>query len=289
MKQRKKTRAARVLLSFLAAILMIAAVLLISNLWLTVSRYEVISPKIPDDFDGFKILQLSDLHNASFGRDNARLLTIIDREDPNIVVMTGDMTGYGENGFEPFLSLCRRLAEVYPSYYIPGNHEYWMHTPHFKGLVESITDTGVQPLLDDKVMLTRGGEHIWLYGSQTPDYYSRGDAEMFAGNLERAFGEKKPDVFTILLKHTPKFFESYALWGADLTFAGHVHGGVIRFPFIGGVLSPDRQLFPQYSHGRYIIGESEMIVSRGLGNAPSRLLRFGSLPEVVVVTLRTVQ
>ncbi|MDR1628724.1 MAG: metallophosphoesterase [Oscillospiraceae bacterium] len=284
---------------FWAAVAALAAVLLWSNFYLQSSSMELPFERLPKSFDGFKIVQLADLHGRGrYGKNNARLIAEVKEEEPDIVVMSGDMLDDKDKTDDVLLSLAGQLAEDYPVYYVVGNHELRFTKARREAMLEKLRDVGVTVLDNQKVSLQKGGDSIDMFGlwfdlmfyerpskkaaRQNTDTYLFDKAKM-----ERLIGERNGETFSLLLTHNPLYFDTYADWGADLTFSGHLHGGVVRLPFLGGMLSPDVTFFPRYNAGLYKQNGSTMVVSRGLGNG-NPVPRFFSLPEVVTVTLHKV-
>lgn len=261
-----------------------------------VTRFTVRSPRLPAEFDGSRIVQLTDLHGRRFGTDNAQLAATIRALHPFLVVMTGDMVNcIGDDG-EPLLALARGLTAEYPVYYVDGNHEI-VRARHQPGdttrLMERLGSLGVVRLENGCRRISRGAGHVAVCGLDLPiEYYlpffdRRSRRSLSLSEMTGRLGSA-PEDFTILLAHSPFYFAAYAGWGTDLTFAGHLHGGMVRLPLVGGVLSPDWTLFPRYAAGcfqrpRAGGGQSVMVVSRGLGS--NHRPRIGNPPEVVCVTL----
>lgn len=256
-----------------------------------VSRFTVSSPLLPEGFDGLKIVQLSDLHNKVFGKNNAPLLRLIEGEKPDITVMTGDMISHGAPNTEEFLALVKRLTEISEVYYVNGNHELSdLSEEAFEYAAETMAGYGAVCLDNDYTDIFRGEDMIRICGLCYSAEYYRGVREYKRGwkafmltDMIDYLGLKEPEVYTILLAHNPLDFDVHAEWGADLSFGGHVHGGLVRLPFINGILSPERRLMPKYKEGVYNIGSSFLIASRGLGR-----FRIHNPPEVVSATLRRV-
>jgi len=248
------------------------------------TNYCVESPKIPDAFHGYKILQLSDLHSKSFGENNRKLLEIVRHAAPDIIVITGDMVNRSDSYFDGFYKLAKALALQYKVYYIVGNHEQRLSARNLKILFAKLTELGVTVLNNEKITLTKGKDTVHLYGlwcdlgyykideAAKKHYYNKSMVENSLGVCD--------DGYNILLAHNPLLFSAYANWGADLTLSGHVHGGTVRLPLVGGLLSPERKFFPKYSAGEYRYKGKKLIVSRGLGD-----LRIGNPPEIPVITL----
>lgn len=262
------------------------------NHMLTVSEYSVASNKIPREFDGYRILQLSDLHSASYGKNNGRLLRKIEAAHPDIIVMTGDMITRTDTDHEVFLPLVKTLVKKYPVYYVIGNHEQDMNRSELKIYLHRVEQLGVCVLCNEKTELRKGASRILLYGMWYPLRYYK-ESKEFTGrgrfghrDMRRTMGLCDSSNYGILLTHDPLSFDVYAEWGADLTLCGHIHGGMIRLPFLGGLLSPERRFFPKYSGGVYEIQDHKMIVSRGLGSGVFGA-RINNVPELVAITLRS--
>lgn len=265
---------------------------IISLFKIDVSKYEVASSKVPKAFDGFKILQLSDLHNRRFNKNNKKIVKIIEKQKPDIIVMTGDMVSSNSTGFSNFFSLVEELDGKYPIYYIFGNHEQRLSVEKQAIIIGKLREYGVKVLNNQHESITKNDESIEIFGlKQELIYYtnylkSKKTYSYETKDMENAIRKADSKKFNILLAHNPLYFETYEKWGADLVFSGHVHGGIIQIPFIGGFLSPERKLFPKYSGGEYEINDSKMIVSRGLGYTKINL-RFFNNPEICVVELKS--
>ncbi|MBP3040976.1 metallophosphoesterase [Bacillaceae bacterium Marseille-Q3522] len=273
------------------AILIILSVI-VSNTVLQVSHYEISSGKIHSSFDGYKILQLSDLHSSSYGRNHSGIIKKVDREDPDIVVMTGDMIDTKDTDYHVFYQLAQQLADKYPVFFIVGNHEQNIAEQRLLDLTDYLTSIGVHILDNEKITLSKGEQSIDLYGlwfnlRYYKDLNNKNTEDYYFGNeqIETVLGSMDDEKFTVLLAHNPVYFDTYAEWGADLVFSGHIHGGIIRIPFVGGLLSPERVFFPEYDAGIFAKNDKQMIVSRGLGNSDFGFRVFNR-PEIVVVTLK---
>jgi predicted MPP superfamily phosphohydrolase len=272
----------------LLVIILILAVALsgsveISNFVLTVDDYDFTFKKLPAAFDGYKIVQISDLHNEQFGEKNKRLLRKIEKLEPDIVVMTGDMVDSENFDFSPFYELSRTLAAKYPVYYILGNHEQWLEEDVMLKMLAELKTTGVRILDNEKVGLKKGGSAINLYGiGYYLNYFTNKNEIITVESLEKKVGKVDSEKVNILLAHDPGRFVVYSEWGADITLSGHNHGGAVRLPFIGGVLSANMTFFPEYDAGLFESESHSMVVSRGLGG-----LRYLNCPSLVLITLHT--
>ncbi len=285
----KKRRRSAVWPVLICLLLLTAGVLLYSNFALTVSYYDAKFMSLPSQFNGYRIALLSDLHGRDWG---GRLVDRIKAEKPDVIVMCGDMVGENDEDFSDLKKLSEELAEIAPSFFVTGNHETPLNyelrqhdgrrVSALNMLYASLKEAGVTPLINAPYVINRGDDSITLFGMETPQEFYFED-ELTGEMLKGLFGQFKADGFTILLAHDPRPFAAYAQWGAELTLAGHMHGGVVRLPFIGGVLSPDRTLFPEYAGGQYEMNGKRMIVGRGLGQAGAP--RFLNPSELCVITL----
>lgn len=256
-------------------------------------HYEIRSPKVPEPFDGFSMVHLSDLHGAVYGEKNRLLIEKIRELQPDLVVMTGDMADAGDGSALGLIDLCRRLLETYPVYYVPGNHEQAMKPEEQEWLMGTLKDLGVLMLANQRRSIWRREACVEVYGLvMAMTYYKDPMREDYVKGIHfstedtrQALGEAKESRFNILLCHNPLYFPSYRDWGADLTLSGHIHGGIIRIPGLGGLLSPDLTLFPKYDGGCFHESGRHLVVSRGLGN--HFLVRVMNPAELVLVTLRT--
>jgi predicted MPP superfamily phosphohydrolase len=269
-----------------ALLVLCAAVVWVSNSCLEVGFHRLCSSKLPAK-ERLTIALLSDLHGRRLGRQNRRLVRTIDAHTPDLVIMAGDMIdGDGKN--QTLFGLVEALADRYPLYYTQGNHEQRLHGANWHKLQQSLKQRGVQLL--DNAHIPIPEANVRLYGAWSEQIYQRdpgpsGDDRLFSTrDLTALIGSSDPDVYNILTIHTPAFFQVYADWGADLTLCGHMHGGMIRLPFFGGLLSPYRRFFPTYDAGIYTHDGRCMVVSRGLGNGKVGF-RILSRPELVIIEL----
>lgn len=267
---------------------------LFQNNWIQVGNYRIESEKIPKEFDGYRICHLSDLHSKKFGKNHEGLISKIDQINPDVIVITGDvMNNKGDKG-DVFLDLLRYLVK-YPCYYVTGNHEQFTALWDQEFLPEylkRIKKAGAVVLNNEKTVLKKGSGRIDLYGMHIGlPYYGNMTKSDFRNvhfdkkNVTTLIGECDKVHFSLLLTHNPLYFDAYADWGADLVLCGHVHGGVIRIPSVGGLLSPERVFFPKYSEGVYRKKDSQMVVSRGLGNSTMNL-RVCNRPELIHIQLK---
>lgn len=282
----KKRLLKRILISALIVLLLI---LIIWTIWcnsaLMISTTTVSSSYIPSAFNGFRIAQVSDLHNAVLGKDNAELLQALSECEPNIIVITGDLVDAEHTDIDIALDFAKRATQIASTYYVTGNHEAGL--PQYDELKTEMESMGVVVLEDASMQLEYKDEVITLIGLSDPSFTIKGDmfGEVSAMVDTKLWGliEDKDD-YTILLSHRPELFETYVNCGVDLVLSGHAHGGQFRLPFIGGLIAPNQGLFPKYDAGLYTKGDTNMIVSRGLGNSIIPI-RFNNRPEIVLLKL----
>ncbi|MDD6077978.1 MAG: metallophosphoesterase [Clostridiales bacterium] len=268
----------------LAVLLMLAALFALlfadSANRLVTTDYTVTSARLPADFDGFRIVQLSDLHAAEFGKDNARLVRAVAAAQPDLIVLTGDFIE-AEDQIPVTLALARQLVPLAPVYFVSGNHDWASHAIH--ALFDGLADAGVTCLRNEFVTLQRGAGSIVLAGVDDPN----GLADMLKPDeVAAAVQAEHPGAFTVLLGHRNYWVEEYPTLPVDVILCGHAHGGVVRLPGVGGLIGTDRTLFPDYTAGMFASGQYQMIVSRGLGQI-AQLPRLLNNPEIVCLTLRT--
>lgn len=245
---------------------------------LEISRYEVASQKLPESFDGFKIVQLSDLHGAEFGEDGMELVDKVGSLEPDIIALTGDFVT-DEGDLAAVKKLVGRLTELCPVYFVSGNHEFG------SGLAIKVRNilerAGVKYLSNEYLTISRGEDEILLGGVEDPLAY----ADMLSPDeLAQKMNDAAPDAFKILLGHRNYWMTEYPELPVDLIFCGHAHGGLIRIPGVGGLIGTDRRLFPDFDAGEYNNGRYTLIVSRGLGNSVP-IPRVFNRPEIVCVEL----
>lgn len=273
----------RVIVLIIAAALVLA--LLIWLLWANSSpaatQVTVASGALPEAFEGFKIAHVSDLHNAVFGRKNEKLLSLIRAAEPDIIAITGDLIDSRHTDIDSALAFVEAAAEIAPVYYVTGNHESRLD---FDEIEPRLTAAGARVLRNEAEDIGRGGERIRLAGIDDPSFIRTGGTseERAAAELEQ-LGDGG-GTFTVLLAHRPELVEVYAEYGAGLVLSGHAHGGQVRLPLLGGLYAPGQGLLPEYDSGLYSLGETQMVVSRGLGNSVAPL-RVNNRPELVIVTL----
>lgn len=244
-----------------------------ANTAVEVNEWEIESDRIPAAFDGFRIAQVSDLHNAEFGRENETLLRLLRESRPDLIVLTGDLVDSRNTDIGIAIAFARRAVEIAPCFYVTGNHESRIGS--WRELRQGLIDAGVRVLENESVELEREGAFVRLAGMQDP---------AFGGYDAALKGLTAGERYTILLSHRPELFGLYRQVGADLVFSGHAHGGQFRIPFLGGLVAPNQGFFPEYDSGLYRSGNTAMLVSRGLGNSIIPL-RLNNRPEIILAVL----
>ena len=270
--------------------LLLIALVVLAGVWffqdqqnhIQTEALSVTDPHLPEAFEGFRIVQLSDLHGKQFGAGNEKLLERVAAQEPDLIVLTGDLIDRAFQ-LEDLPALARGLADIAPTYYVAGNHEWGIRQAKEVKLV--LERNGVTPLSNEFVRLERDGQSIVLAGADDPN----GPYDQKTGpELREEIAAAAGDVYTILLAHRDAV-EEYGGWGYDLVFCGHGHGGIFRIPIVDkGLLSTDRTFFPEYDGGLYpLSGGGYCVVSRGLGSntVPFRAFRLFNRPHLPVVTL----
>ncbi len=260
-----------------------------SNVTVQLTALTVVDKDLPAGFNGYKIAQVSDLHNAQFGQNNSALIKLLKEQAPDIIVITGDVVDSERTNVDAAVNFAKQAAEIAPCYYVTGNHEGWLKDDHEEGgaeqydkLEQAFVQTGVSVLHDEAILLEQNGQRIQLIGMDDPTYRMEVESAPFRSKLQELRSEDK---FTVLLSHRPELFETYVKEQVDLVFTGHAHGGQVRIPFVGGLVAPGQGFLPEYDAGTYTDGTTTMVVSRGIGNSMVPI-RVNNRPELVVVELQ---
>ena len=255
-----------------------------SNVCPETSEVTVTSARLPAGFEGFRIAQVSDLHNAQFGENNEKLLSMLRSARPDVILLTGDLIDCRNLDIPVALSFAEEAVKIAPCYYVTGNHESRIEA--LPQLLDGLIFAGVKVLRNEKITLVRSEDKITLMGLDDPAFrsdYMVGDSEpVLTAALEELVTEAMG--YTIVMSHRPEWFELYCRFGLDLVFSGHAHGGQVRLPFVGGIIAPNQWFFPAYDAGLFTEGKTSMVVSRGLG-ASIIPLRINNRPELVVAEL----
>ena len=271
----------------LILILACLASIWVSYNWLTVTHFTVRSSKISEPF---RIVLVSDLHEHQFGRDNEKLAEKIREQSPDLIIIDGDMINGDSENADTAVELVRALKEAAPVYYSFGNHEYsYMEAGH-EDLTEELEAAGAVVLNYQSIDIDVKGNQIRLgglyeYGFET-GMQSEEENERAIPYLEEY---ADTDRYLIMCAHRPESFYPWDMadqWGIDLVLSGHLHGGQVIIPGVGGLYNSLDGFFPKFDYGQYKLGDSDMVITRGLGSNPKMLPRFNNPPEIAVVEVR---
>ncbi len=300
---------------FCLCIFLLAAGMIWINIYqnrhIGVTEYKVFSSEIPAAFDGFKIVQLTDLHSLQNDGMTVQLIEKTAEEQPDLIVITGDLVdskiyslqnseleagNRQELAGQEMLSLTEKLLDIAPVWFVYGNHEMiLLDDPQHNPFKMALEERGVVFMNNRAACLEKGGESIWVLGVQDPATLYKDAVFADAGHnteekmhtLLKAVTENiEEDGFVILLSHRPETFEVYKQYPIDLALTGHAHGGQFRIPFLGGLYAPGQGYFPKYTGGIYEENGLKMIVGRGIGNSVIPFRIFNQ-PEIVSVILRS--
>ncbi|QCR30811.1 metallophosphoesterase [Lysinibacillus sp. SGAir0095] len=267
------------LLKFCLFIIAIYLFLYINNHWIITTEHIYESEKVPESFDGFRITQVSDLHDALFGDNQAKLVKKVAATNPDVIFITGDVIDSNRYNLEQSLQAVREFVKISDVYYVIGNHE--VATNKVEEIYEALSAIGVHVMPNTSMILEREGESIAILGIEDP--LNGYETQSMLGTA--LAGVDREDL-TVLLAHRPEKFNTYVANNINLVFSGHAHGGQIRLPFVGGLIAPGQGFLPKYTAGTFEDGETTMNVSRGLGNSTVPF-RIFNLPQLVVVELKS--
>lgn len=272
---KRKNFIKKLLVTCLICITGLLSLLIFSSKKLEVTHYTYSSNRVPASFDGYKIVHLSDIHCKSFGKNNQKLIDEINALEPDLILITGDSIDSSHQNLAPLENLFRGINGTAPVYAISGNHEYDENAP-YDALMTLYDTYGIHNLDNQKITVTEGNESIQLVGI---------DGFNMKAYWDKWFLSREEDnTFSILLNHYPGQIVYLAQYGYDIILSGHMHGGIIRIPKLGGLIGNKLELFPTYDAGKYSALDTTMYVSRGLGDA--RIPRINNRPEIGCITLR---
>lgn len=250
------------------------------NNHIKVRKILVESKKLPSSFDNFKILQISDLHNKSFGFENKKLINKIFKINPDILVITGDLVDRNKYKLDVAIKFIEKLENNFPIYYCPGNHEFV--TKDYHNIRNQLEKNYVNVLDNRNIKLYKNDDFIYISGIDDPYFYKDGTRVRTINKHLKNI--QTNDDFNILLSHRSEYFNIYKQYGFDLVFSGHAHGGQVRLFKLGGLYAPNQGFFPEFDCGLFFENGTNMIVSPGLGNStfPLRLFNYPSLMVCVL-------
>ena len=291
---RKSTKRLLLVTSIILLLTVLIAWIAWSNKALVVSAYTVTNEKVPKCFSGFRIAQISDLHNDEFGDGNQNLLQMLESSQPDIIAITGDLIDFYNTDLDISLDFVAKAVKIAPCYYIPGNHE--ARIAEYLQFRDSLEALGVTVLENEKIQIEREGQSVTLLGINDPGFLvnilypdldddeSTEEYNIIVDLLLRSLPIKSEE-YNILLVHRPDQMHIYAQYGFDLVLSGHKHGAQFRLPILGGLYTPSDGFFPEYDAGLYEEENTTMIISRGLGNSTFPF-RINNRPELVLIELQ---
>ncbi len=262
---------------FLALLVFLFVLSIIPNFSIQTTQYALTSSKLPSSYEGFKIVQISDLHNENFGNKQDLLIDKIVSQKPDLIVITGDLIDSSHPDLEHVMTLINGIKNLAPIYFVSGNHESWVDSALYESLKFNLRNAGVFILENEVITFkNRSNESIKILGlnESSPPSYA----------LDLMSSQVESSDFTLLLAHHPENFELYVSYGIDLVFSGHAHGGQMRLPLMGGLIAPDQGFFPKYTEGLWVKDNTTLVISRGLGNSIIPI-RFFNGPELITLTL----
>lgn len=258
-----------------------------------VTHYNIKSEKLNKLNYERKIVFLSDLHNNHYGKKNEKLLAAVKEQNPDLILIGGDMlVGKADVSSKVAESFVARLTEICPVYYSNGNHEQRMkvypdtYGTAFQEYKDRLIKSGVTFIENENVDFNWDGCQVKIHGLEIPvKFYKKFRKQTLPVDVVREqIGKPKADCYNILLAHNPTYTNTYLKWGADLILSGHFHGGVVRIPKLGGIITPQWHMFPKYSGELTEKDGKHVVVSKGLG-AHTLKIRFLNPAEVVVLHL----
>lgn len=253
-----------------------------------ITRYQIKSPKIKAPVT---VAVIADLHGFSYGNKNEKLLAKTKEINPQAILIPGDMlvSKYPDT-YETAYELLKELVKIAPVYYSYGNHESRLRDPErihylqFQEYMEKVRALGVTVMDTESRIILLGENQVMLSALELElDYYEKGRiVPMEESYMREHLPRRQPELFHILLAHNPAYAGNYAAWGVDVTFCGHNHGGLIRIPGVGSLISPQLTFFPRYDAGKFEIEGRHVIVSRGLGTHTFHVRIFNRAELVAV-------
>ena len=265
--------------------IIVASSIIRQNKKLKVRKTTLKFDKLPQAFDNFKIAQVSDIHCDKVGHSDLSFINKIKNFNPDMIVITGDILDSYNNNMDIAYNILSQLAIVAPCYFVSGNHE--LRLPEgYEQLINRMKKLNITHLHNSKLFITKNNESINLVGVEDYNFFKNEDNLNHRANFIKTLKELySSNHFNILLSHRPEKFPIYADIKYELIFSGHAHGGQWRIPFVGGIFSPSQGFFPKYTNGNYVLEDSTMIVSQGLGNS-SFPIRINNRIELILATLK---
>ena len=256
------------------------------------TKIEIEFQSLPSGFNNTVLVHISDLHNRQFGKAQRYLVDFISSLKPHYIFITGDMIDQHHKSISAVQELIEGIYRLAPIYYVTGNHE-WQTGQKREELLSLMRKKKIHILSDTIEQIEREKDVIQIMGLDDPykapkqkkeRFYEKKVNQEYIQRFKYLCDEKK-ELFTILLSHRPEFISLYSESKINIVFSGHAHGGAIRIPKLGGLIAPHQGLFPQYCEGITRVGDTEFIVSRGLGYSGIPF-RINNRPEVIVTKLK---
>lgn len=272
-------------------LVIITFIIFITTIWtiwgntaLEINTFKITSEQIPSEFSGFRIAQVSDLHNTELGKDNKKLIQMLEESTPDIIAITGDLIDASDTDIEVALSFAEKAMQIAPCYYVTGNHE--ASASEYGQLRDGLLALGVVILENQNIEIERGSEVITVIGVNEPSFQPIEVTEDYSAMMNECLNPLVAENtnYKILLSHRPELFQVYVQNNIDLVLSGHAHGGQFRIPFIGGLVAPNQGILPTYDAGVYTKDQTNMVVSRGIGNSIIPI-RFNNRPEIILIEL----
>ena len=274
----------KVIFFIILLLFIVIAWLVWSNKTVKTTDIIVSSNNLPTEFNNYKIAHISDFHNAEFGEKNSKIIDILKNQNPDIIAVTGDLVDSNHTNIDIAVSFMKQAVKIAPCFYVTGNHEAW--TEQYDELESKLIECGVNVLHDTYFYLEKNGTKIKLVGIDDPSF-TKGYELTEESIIETKLKEfELEDSYIILLSHRPEYFKTYVNSNIDLVLTGHAHGGQFRLPFIGGLVAPNQGLFPKYDSGLFTENNTNMVVSRGIGNSIIPV-RINNRPEVIIIKLQS--
>ena len=265
--------------------IIVASSIIRQNKKLKVRKTTLKFDKLPQAFDNFKIAQVTDIHCDKVGHSDLSFINKIKNFNPDMIVITGDILDSYNNNMDIAYNILSQLAIVAPCYFVSGNHELRL-PEEYEQLINRMKKLNITHLHNSKLFITKNNESINLVGVEDYNFFKNEDNLNHRANFIKTLKELySSNHFNILLSHRPEKFPIYADIKYELIFSGHAHGGQWRIPFVGGIFSPSQGFFPKYTNGNYVLEDSTMIVSQGLGNS-SFPIRINNRIELILATLK---
>lgn len=249
---------------------------------LKIVNYTIESDKIDTPV---RIALVTDLHSCRYGDHESELIEAIDSQHPDIILLGGDIFD-DKIGNENTIDFLEGINGRYPIYYVTGNHEFWGGVDQYDVQMSILDDMGIPRLQGDVLSLDINGNSIGLAGVDDYDGYLVDEDLILEDQFVDAYLNLDADSYNIILAHRPEYIDTYSAHNYDLALCGHAHGGQWRIPgLLNGLYAPNQGMFPKYAGGLYTMGNTTMIVSRGLARESTRLPRLYNRPELVIVDL----